>query len=459
MNWAMRRRVTILAIIFAFLTIFILIPVLVANYEAPSCFDQRQNQDEQGIDCGGVCTRQCADLIQPIKVVWTKMFQSRPGTYYAVAFIENPNFAVGTKKITYTFTVFDSTEEKIAERSGETYLLPNERFPLFVGNITTGGVEPSRVEVRFSRAAEWSRMESNPVQLSVTDRVLSGVESRPRLTAYLTNEGSDTLRDVSVSAVISDKSGTPVAGSATYVDMIAPGEKTRMAFTWSEPFKYNADTEVCEQPVDVVLALDRSGSMSSDSKNPPQPLTQAKEAAADFVSRLSLEDQVAYVSFATDATEPIDQELTRNISRVRTNILETEIGSDGVQYTNIGAALMRARVELQTQRRNPEANGIIILLTDGAPTYPKDLNDAKYPEKYARQIADVIKRENIEVYTIGLGDDINETLLTEIATTPDRYYRAASGADLAGVYKTISTAICKKAPSVIEIFPRVYNVP
>jgi Mg-chelatase subunit ChlD len=302
-------------------------------------------------------------------------------------------------------------------------------------------------------------MSSEVPQLSVTDRLLASTESRPRLTAKLHNEGVSVVREVSVVAVISDKTGTPVGGSATFVEAVAPGESAPLTFTWSEPFNYNADTEACTQPVDVILAIDRSGSMSSDSKIPPQPLTQAKEAAADFVSLMSEKDQVGYVSFATEATNPIDQELSGNRDRVRERILMTQIGSNGIQYTNIGDALVRARSELRSQRRNPEANPVIILLTDGAPTYPKDPSDPNFPEKYARQAAEALKQDGVSIFTIGLGEELNEPLLIDIASTPAQYYRAATGADLAKVYRSVAVAVCKKAPPVVEIFPRVNNVP
>jgi hypothetical protein len=52
---------------------------------------------------------------------------------------------------------------------------------------------------------------------------------------------------------------------------------------------------------------------------------------------------------------------------------------------------------------------------------------------------------------------VNAKLLQDIATAPEYYYAAASGAELSGVYQQIATAICQKGPSVIEIIPRVQN--
>ena len=211
--------------------------------------------------------------------------------------------------------------------------------------------------------------------------------------------------------------------------------------------------------VDIAFVMDRSGSMASAGKEPPQPLTQAKEAAADFVTRLSRTDQIGYVSFATEASSPIDQELTRDIERVRGRIVSTRIGTNGIQYTNIGDALARARNEFFSLRKNPDARPVVVLLTDGEPTYPKSPDDPDFPSNYARQVADVLKQEGVSIFTIGLGDDVNEPLLREIASVPEQYYQAATGAELLRIYQSIARAVCVKAPPLIEVFPRANNVP
>jgi Mg-chelatase subunit ChlD len=421
--------------------------------------DGKKNQDELGVDCGGVCVRQCAELLAPIKILWAKAFESRPGVYYAVAMVENPNLDSVARNVAYTIRLLDASGVLIAERSGKTYVLPKESFPIFEGNIITGETQPSRVEVVFDRNISWDRRSPEPSVFKITDRQLTSADTRPRLTATIHNDGATTYRDISVSAIISDKTGSPVGASKTLIDVLTPGEAKAFALTWSQPFAYTADAEVCTQPVDVILALDRSGSMASDAKDPPQPLTLAKQAAADFVSRMTVQDQVGYVSFATEASSPIDQELSSDRERVRDAILRTTIRTNGVQYTNIGDALAKAYAEFQTQRRNPDAKGVLILLTDGAPTYPKDPNNPKFPEQYARQVADTLKRSGVEIYTIGLGDEINQDLLLDLASSPQQYYSAATGADLSQIYRTIASAVCKKDPPLIQFFPRLNNAP
>ena len=60
---------------------------------APSCFDNKQNQGEEGIDCGGPCSKVC--IPQAIKtitvvnrVVW---LEASPNNYVAFAEVKNDN--------------------------------------------------------------------------------------------------------------------------------------------------------------------------------------------------------------------------------------------------------------------------------------------------------------------------------------------------------------------------------
>ena len=56
-SWAAKKQLTYL--LFALVAVAGLIAAIWLNITAPSCTDGKQNQDEQGIDCGGVCAKEC----------------------------------------------------------------------------------------------------------------------------------------------------------------------------------------------------------------------------------------------------------------------------------------------------------------------------------------------------------------------------------------------------------------
>jgi Mg-chelatase subunit ChlD len=222
-------------------------------------------------------------------------------------------------------------------------------------------------------------------------------------------------------------------------------------------------SKVCEKPSDVMLLLDRSGSMASLSQNPPQPLSDAKSAASSFAGQLSLRDKIGVVSFATTAKEPIDLSLTNDINLAQKAIESVAIEASSTQYTNIYEALHSAWQELVSARSTEKSSKIIILLTDGVTNNPRDpqgrteADDIKYAEELALKESTNIKRDNLIIYTIGLGDKINETFLKTVASTVGNYFFAPTADDLGGIYKNISSDICKEMPARIEITYKIFG--
>ncbi|MDO8521203.1 MAG: hypothetical protein Q7S52_03745, partial [bacterium] len=302
--WRNRRRTIIVLILLAAFFLLVVLPVWILNRKTPTCFDAKQNQNEQGMDCGGSCLLMCTGATKNIKIIWAKVFPIRMGAYDIVAYAENPNFNAGAPRVPYTAKLFDENGSVIAERKGETFASPNERFAIFAGNMLTGEKVPVRGVIELASEISWVKVEEPKKDIEVSDKVLVGTGKVPKLSALLTNRELEILRDIEVTVVIYDVTGLPVAVSATKVEKLDRKGSEKLFFTWPKPLSYVAETEKCETPVDIVLALDRSGSMASDGANPPQPLTAAKTAASAFADRLTTVDQAAYVSFATEASNP-----------------------------------------------------------------------------------------------------------------------------------------------------------
>lgn len=455
--WATRRRTITVFIVLAFLGLVVLLPYYLLNRIPPSCTDGKKNQNEQGIDCGGACVLVCPGGAKDLSIIWTKVFPVRPGVYDVVAYIENTNFDIGVPSLPYVARLYDTDGTVIAEQSGVTHIDPSERFAIFVGGMRTGDKIAVKGGIEITNMPRFETANKPTIVFSVKDKVLIGSDRKPKLTALLQNDTPEVYRNVQVTTIIYDAKGEPIGVSSTVVDKIDKNSSEKIFFTWPTPFNFVSETTQCELPVDVILAVDRSGSMVEVGK-----LDAAKASATQFVDRLGAKDQVGYVSFATTASEPIDQPLTSEIARVKRAIGRTEIlKNQGLQFTNIADGLSRAVNELSSNRHEEDSRSVIVLLTDGIPTRPEDPNNKtnkEYPSLYAKEIAEKAKAQGIGIYAIGLGDDVKGPFLSSLTTSPEYYYKAASGAELGDVYQQIATAICKKGPSVIEIIPRLNNV-
>ncbi len=116
-------------------------------------------------------------------------------------------------------------------------------------------------------------------------------------------------------------------------------------------------------PIDVVLVIDRSGSMKYDiarnSGSSNERMAAAQAAANDFVDQMDTSrDRVALVSFAFDAT--LDQNLTDDPSKIKGAI--NGLSADGA--TNMRLAYYTAIRYLKENGR-PDAVKAVILMGDG----------------------------------------------------------------------------------------------
>ena len=57
------------------------------------------NQNEQGIDCGGVCQLVCSANIKPLIPLWTRPVKISGDVYSVVSYIENQNIGNGVNAL------------------------------------------------------------------------------------------------------------------------------------------------------------------------------------------------------------------------------------------------------------------------------------------------------------------------------------------------------------------------
>ena len=90
-----------------------------------------------------------------------------------------------------------------------------------------------------------------------------------------------------------------------------------------------------------------------------------------------------------------------------------------------------ATQELQSARHRPENVSAIILLSDGANSAGRDPLNA----------ANEAKAVGIQIFTIGLGSDVDANQLLQIASSPSHYFFAPTPADLTSIYQTLAEVV------------------
>jgi len=463
--WAFWRRLQYSVGLFTFLSLLFTSVYFLYFFVPSNCFDNLKNGDELDVDCDGGCVRICALSVTPPQVQWAQSFRINEGQYNAVAYVENKNPAAATENLVYTFKLIRNGEV-IAARSGTTILPPNSVYPIFEGRIITkDNLAPTETTIEIEPVALWQPASLGRGQFRTLDIELLSTDTRPRLNVDLENTELTEARDVEVVATIFNRAGEPLTASQTFIDVVAPRGRQNLVFTW--PNSIAKTIRSCEVPSDIMMVLDRSGSMAADGGDPPEPLMSARQAAKSFVRLVDSNNYIGYLSYATNPTDPLEQTLTQDFTQVEAAIDRTVMGKDGVQYTNMGAAFSAALAELTSARHRDDARKVIIFLTDGDVTRPVNpetgLADRDYAANFARQAAFAAKVSEVTVYTIGFGEFFNANpteisrdvdLIRDLASDPAFYYTAPTIAELEKVYQEIAVALCEEGPTKIEVITK-----
>lgn len=215
-----------------------------------------------------------------------------------------------------------------------------------------------------------------------------------------------------------------------------------LIFALARPQSTSHGENVYSEGIDIVLALDISGSMLAEDFHPNR-IEAAKAVAQEFISGRT-NDRIGLVIFSSESFTQcpltVDYAVLKNLLKpVKPGMIE-----DG---TAIGLGIANAVNRLKDSKSKSK---VIIMLTDGVN------NRGEIDPTTAAQIA---ASYGIRVYTVGMGTigeapypaqtpfgiryqmmpvDLDENALTKIAEITDgKYFRATDNATLEKIYKEI----------------------
>jgi Ca-activated chloride channel family protein len=238
----------------------------------------------------------------------------------------------------------------------------------------------------------------------------------------------------------------------------------------AQPRLANSHTEVKASGIDIVAALDLSGSMISEDfvvhGERVNRVNMAKSVLKDFIDRRP-NDRIGLVVFAAQAF--IATPLTLDHEYLQANLARLGIGTINSDATAIGDALTTAVNRLRDLKAKSK---IIILATDG------QNNSGKIQPLVA---ADAAAAFGVKIYTVGIGEqgtapmpvfmggqkvgyqnvpvDVDEATLQKIADkTGGKYYRADNAEKFQKIYAEIdklekTEAVINKYTEFRELFP------
>jgi Mg-chelatase subunit ChlD len=181
--------------------------------------------------------------------------------------------------------------------------------------------------------------------------------------------------------------------------------------------------------MDFVLVLDLSSSMLQQTAAGRSKLAAAVEAAQRFLDTIHLGegDQAALVAFNAEAW------LVTPLTDDRADLDAGFAGLATAQFTRIDRGIAVAQEELTGSRRRGENLPVMVVLTDG--------RNNPVPVQAAVDQAQQAKAAGTQLFTIGIGQDLEVAALAQMASRPEWFYVAPDAEDLGSIYLAIAEAI------------------
>lgn len=250
------KRLTII-VIYIFLFIGMGTGLYFLFRPTPTCMDGKQNQNETGVDCGGVCAQACVETAQGEDLIIRDVvvLSLENDTYDVVARVYNPNNTVGAEAFTYTLRFLDGAGVEVASTSNTSWILPQETKTLLAFALSASS-KPAKATLEITDVT-WERLtnyDGKPRLGVYNKRYEKGFQAGELggvATGLVTNESGYDFRLVTIKVILRDKEGKPLAINQTDRRTFLDGQQHEFRLTWPTPFRGEVATVETEIDADV----------------------------------------------------------------------------------------------------------------------------------------------------------------------------------------------------------------
>ena len=215
----------------------------------PTCFDNIQNGQEEGVDCGSLaCGIECEPEIMPLNIQLQELIEVRPNDYDFVARFNNPNSLFGALRARYEMELQRQDGVSLS-RTGTFYMLPGQTRYVIISGLHSDsaltGAFINIIEVEWERVQSFEEI-SFPVQRESYEVInRNGVYSE--LEAVVLNNSDFDFDRVEVGVVLFDDNNSIIAVNKTDIRTFI--SRTERSFQVSWPVKL---PETAKQDIEIL---------------------------------------------------------------------------------------------------------------------------------------------------------------------------------------------------------------
>lgn len=256
-------------------TVLFLILVSTYGYWKPKeelCFNGVRDKEEEGVDCGGVCSNDCSappksPKVKNLQTEWVKFVKDGENNYDLIAKLSNGNSQWGISSVDYKFSVYDKNDRIVGARSGKTYTMPagfleNTGAKYLVEDNFKTSEEIKKVDLEMHNF-NWSEVkvkddkplaELNKKIIEVVDQKYGFVENGNEFYyAYgvTKNTSAYSFFMIDIKVVLFDSDDEPIAVGKTDQWTLGVGQGWEFTIHWKNPFGKKVDRAEFEAETNV----------------------------------------------------------------------------------------------------------------------------------------------------------------------------------------------------------------
>ena len=170
----------------------------------PSCFNNKRDQNETGVDCGGVCAPCELARLQPVKVNWVKYFPAAQNRITIAAELVNPNINFAFPSLPYELTIYGPFGVKIKTIEGDTFIYAGE-LKYLMESAAFDFKDITRIDINLGSPSwllksQFIKPSAEPIGIKteITDEIIS-------VSGFVANKQAVALRQVKVVVFLYDR--------------------------------------------------------------------------------------------------------------------------------------------------------------------------------------------------------------------------------------------------------------
>lgn len=219
-----------------------------------TCFDGIKNQNEEDVDCGGRCFKTCKKMEAKDLIVGEVgvVDSSTPGEYDFYGIVDNPNSLYGSEYFDYKIEFKDESGIVIAEKMGNSFILPGEKKYLIENNIVLSK-SPAKISLTVLnlRWAVFQDFYEKP-DLKIINKTYGPITSGVgfyEAKGLLKNESTYDFAVIKIKVILKDVLGKIIALNSTEMRTVRSGENRDFRAFW--PGRFSGEVGGSETQIEV----------------------------------------------------------------------------------------------------------------------------------------------------------------------------------------------------------------